>query len=506
MSDTSTDSEDEGYVLVDNNEVAPIDISVQDTMNQILYWIGFRTEAQRTSLIEDAFESFDDFKSLTEKDISTMSSDFSSRTVANGKITFGTRRSKQLKALVHWVHDFYRVSGNPTIVGLSTGVFRLQLDRALARAEIRKSMILQSKTSATAATPGPLENEKQWKPWEEKFCNYARSHIGSNGIPLSYVIRENEVPDIEGMHPDFVSQTISCAPLTGEYYSADRRTVFNMIVSFTTGQPSRDWIKNTLRYSDGRRSMIALRTHFAGEGNASRNMAEAERMHESIHYRGERALSFETFLTQCQKMFNIFEKEGEEMSDEAKVRFLFRKVQHAGLRSSIDALKASQTTGTELTYTMAANHLSTAVSELPEYIAKNARNVSGIHQGDGGGKGDIYNKDGTINTGHIPTWKTLPFKDRKIVNDERRRLGIKYNDKGKGNAGKGGGPRNKNAANTNRMKQLEDQNLKYKRQIKAMKRVNHDDEGSTETETDIDAGDQFGGKASRKKKVRIQDA
>ena len=58
------------------------------------------------------------------------------------------------------------------------------------------------------------------------------------------------------------------------------------------------------------------------------------------------------------------------MSDEAKVRFLFRKVQHDGLRSSIDALKALETAGTVITYTMAANHLSTAVSELPEYLAK----------------------------------------------------------------------------------------------------------------------------------------
>ena len=94
-------------------------------------------------------------------------------------------------------------------------------------------------------------------------------------------------------------------------------------------------------------------------------------------------------------MFNIYEKEGEEMSDETKVRFLFRKVQHTGIRSSIDALKASQTMGTAILYTMAANHFSTATSELPEYIANNARNVSGVQVGDGTkGEDGIYNWDG----------------------------------------------------------------------------------------------------------------
>ena len=97
-----------------------------------------------------------------------------------------------------------------------------------------------TKTSADAASLGPLENEKQWKHWEENFANYARSHIGASGVPLSYVICENDQPDTIRNHPDFVTKTVACAPLTGEYYMADRTSVFNMIVSFTTGQPSGD--------------------------------------------------------------------------------------------------------------------------------------------------------------------------------------------------------------------------------------------------------------------------
>ena len=125
-------------------------------------------------------------------------------------------------------------------------------------------------------------------------------------------------------------------------------------------------------------------------------------------------------------MFNIYEKEGEEMSDEANVRFLFWKVRHTGLRNSIVALKYSQTMGTTISYTMAANHLSTATSELPEYIANNSRIISGVQVGDGakGGYG-INNEDVSINTGHIPSWILLPLKDQNIVIDERKRLSIR---------------------------------------------------------------------------------
>ena len=54
--------------------------------------------------------------------------------------------------------------------------------------------------------------------------------------------------------------------------------------------------------------MEALRRHFAGEGNATRNLAEDERLNESLHYKSDRAMYFEIFITQCQKMFNIYEK------------------------------------------------------------------------------------------------------------------------------------------------------------------------------------------------------
>ena len=79
--------------------------------------------------------------------------------------------------------------------------------------------------------------------------------------------------------------TTACAPLSGESYMAERVTVFNMLVSFTTGHPSQNWIKSTLRFCDGRRSMKALRDHFEGEGNASRDKNVADRLKESLHYK-----------------------------------------------------------------------------------------------------------------------------------------------------------------------------------------------------------------------------
>ena len=136
-------------------------------------------------------------------------------------------------------------------------------------------MANQTKTSADAEFPRPLENLKQWKHWEETIVNYDRSRIRANVVPLSYVIRKNEEPDINGEHPEFINKIVARALLQVEYYAADRMYVFNMVLSFTTGQPSSDWIKTTTKHSDRRCSMETICRHFSGEGNATRNLAEA---------------------------------------------------------------------------------------------------------------------------------------------------------------------------------------------------------------------------------------
>ena len=275
-----------------------------------------------------------------------------------------------------------------------------------------------------------------------------------------------------------------------------------MLTSFTTGQPSGDWIKSTARHSDGRRSMKQLRDHFSGEGNATRNIAEADRLKETLHYKSERAMPFETFLTQCEKMYNIYDKEGEKMEDDAKIRFLFKNIQHSDLKITIAALK-TRMIDTNITYTEAANHIATAVSELPEYIAKN-RNISGVGTTTDTTKGssNIRKPDGTIITGHIPNWRSLSQADRAIVYAERERLGLNKNKRGNKNA---------NGSNTNaesnRSKQLAEQNKKLKRQIKALKRstINNDDTTNNDDNSNgdaTDAGDQFGGKNSKKSKKK----
>ena len=102
-------------------------------MGKIYDQIGFNAEEQRNSIYDDSIDSFSDIRMFTENNISDLSTDFSGRAQDNGKTNFGTLRTKQMKALLHWVPDFHRISGDLTIIEINEFMFIKQLDTTLYR-------------------------------------------------------------------------------------------------------------------------------------------------------------------------------------------------------------------------------------------------------------------------------------------------------------------------------------------------------------------------------------
>ena len=130
-------------------------------------------------------------------------------------------------------------------------------------------------------------------------------------------------------------------------------------------------------------------------------------------------MPWETFLDRMQKMFNIYKEEGKEMTENAKLWELFKCTKHTQLVKSVKALEVRYDMD-GLTYTQAANHLTAAVSELPDY--QMAHSVSNVKTGSGQGRkptrvrcdrNSIYATDGMIWTAHYDKWATMKDSDKE---------------------------------------------------------------------------------------------
>ena len=236
-----------------------------------------------------------------------------------------------------------------------------------------------------------------------------------------------------------MARSIACAPLNNATFCADARKVHQLLMNFLVAESAEQWIKNLAPRVNGRLDMEALRNHYGGKGNASRCTATAEKLRETLHYKSERSMPFSTFLDHMQKMFNNFQVEGEELTENAKVRELLKRVQNNQLQDTVKALRVRFDID-GISYTEAANHLPSAVSELPEYLL--ARRVSSLKRIRGGGsekgknkfkRDSIYADDGTIFTGYYSNWKSLSKEDREKVIAEWKKKntngGVKNNNK-----------------------------------------------------------------------------
>ena len=183
--------------------------------------------------------------------------------------------------------------------------------------------------------------------------------------------------------------------------------------------------------------MKALRSHYSGEGNTTRRIADAERARDSLHYKNGKSMPFSNFLDSLQRMFNTFKKEGEEITEPAKVRILLKKVEHPQLQNAVIALRIRAQMD-DISFTDCANHLSVVVSELPDYqsnrkiSATDSSKKAKVKHIRGGGSGDLASRrkgihmpDGSIWTGYYWDWETMPEKDKNTVMETRKKNKMK---------------------------------------------------------------------------------
>ena len=410
-------------------------------VDQCLQWISFTDVQHCNSIIaEGGFNSLNDFFDVTETDIRDMAESFSKRSPAANRINFRMRRIKWLIAMMHWCQDHQRCSEEPNFA--NADAFKEALQVSAQRALLRKNNSDQVDTISKAADPGKFKDEKKWPDWEPALVNYLSTIPGVKDIPLSYVVHANEDPDHKtNFEGDFVARSIACAPLNNATFRANARKVHQLLMSFLVAESAEQWIKNLAPRVNGRLDMEALHNHYGGKGNASPCIATAEKLRETLHYKSERSMPFSTFLDRMQKMFNIFQEEGEELTENAKVRELLKRVQNNQLQDTVKALRV-QFDLDGISYTEAANHLTSVISELPKYLL--AHRISSLKRIRGGGsekgknkfkRDSIYADDGTIFTGYYSNWKSLSKEDRDKVIAERKKKNTpgvaKYDNKHK---------------------------------------------------------------------------
>ena len=156
----------------------------------------------------------------------------------------------------------------------------------------------------------------------------------------------------------------------------------------------------------------------------------------------------------------FFEEEGVTIEEGDMICFPLKWFQNSELNNSMEELKVQMETNTsgKVSYNTAANRWNKAVSKFPSYLFSNSI-VSYFSTGSGYQE-DVWKACGTIKTGHTPNWKIVFNADKKKFIPERNSQVVKLV-----------GRKGRNTGNElDNIKELKNQNSKFKSKIKALKK------------------------------------
>jgi hypothetical protein len=166
----------------------------------------------------------------------------------------------------------------------------------------------------------PFKKETKWCSWKENVITYLNSKRGQGGIPLSYVIHENDVPKIQLTYLMVHEQLISCAILTGTEFNTNNGMVFDLLQSLTLNGPAWTWINAFQITWDGQNAWKSLLNFCEGDSTKTRNKQECYDAIAKANYQGpKRNFDFNTYMSIHQHAHQDLIRLGEPIPENKKV-------------------------------------------------------------------------------------------------------------------------------------------------------------------------------------------
>lgn len=317
-------------------EDALINCGISDTIGVAA--VDRRSNANRIS--DEMFDGqFETFKDITYKDLVTDLRTYSELTAAEGRIRLTVRQKKNIRALLQWVKDEYRYGRDPSSLQFPVD----QVDNLIRRNKTHDAFIEKSRDLVNAAEPEKFKSTMKWSDWKPTFINYLRLIPGRDGIPLSYICRENDDPD-PTPQPDFLDEYVNIAPLTGDAYEIDNLEVMTYLMKYITdNETAESTVQATSNIRDGRSAFKALMKLYEGIGLHGVDITKADLILQNLYYHGEKKphMWWTEFEKQLTWAFGVFDKHEKRVvfSNEQRLRTLLKKVKADFLeqtKSSID--------------------------------------------------------------------------------------------------------------------------------------------------------------------------
>ena len=172
-------------------------------------------------------------------------------------VTFSSASIRRLNAFKHWAEECY-MCGLDTSPLLFTQPILTDYINHLHADEIEKA----ARKDQTPTMSDPLKNEKDWFKFWEKLKNYVGRIRGTAKIPLTYTVRDHNVPTASMLTNTYDTHTmkiIDIVLLLGDHYWVDNMSLSEILKGLVIDGFGWSFVKQYDKKMDGRLAVLALR-------------------------------------------------------------------------------------------------------------------------------------------------------------------------------------------------------------------------------------------------------
>jgi hypothetical protein len=476
------------------------------TTNAMLTWCRVPNNRRAAVIAELAPGGLQELEAYTSDEIREAIKGFKTLSNQADRFNLTALATKRITQLALWVKDRVRLDQAVSFPnGTSNEDFNTEIAQSQQREDIRKTRKKAAESLATLKVDPILKSSAGWEVWLDAIRAALTVAYGEKGVPLLYVIREDEASTYP-IGTTWEELAIAATPLGGLKYDADRQTVHLFILNnVAEDSDAYAYIYPLIGRNNGRLDMMALSDRYENDATIQARVNQANKTWDVLVYKNERAMSFETFCKKLTKTLQHFDKAGRAKHNGDVIDWIWSHVQSTELSQLLSALKVSQSlnprTPLEILHEIAKEipNISKGSNFQPR-VSEVGQTSGFTFDGDAPANG-AHNNEGKLFCGsyHPNRWfsdELKPFRD-EITKIRQENPGHRGNKSMKGNGKQSGKQTGKQVRR--KVQQLKKSNEALNRKLSALK-AKVEEETSTATgtnETPADnAGDAFGGRDS----------
>ena len=370
---------------------------------QIMTHLGFTNAASRNAIINDFLsDGLVGLEHTTLEDVRDAYTSYAKHTDGAFPIQLTTLQKQRLKSLTLWVKDMIRAQ---LPVQFPNGTTRNQVINTLNSVQVREEMRKEQKRVGESYLDHKfntkLKSQSQYEKFKQELESTLALIIGSQGVPISYVIWEDAVANYDASLP-YEQAVIQAVEVAGPKFAVDARTVHQIILNNVhEDSDAYTYIKPLLHHRDGRRDMIALRERYDSDASRQTIINAAKTTLDTLRYKSERSFLFERFSSRLQKAYDDLESNQRPAHNGDIVDALWPRIQDSALASYVSSLKVDYQRNPRSYKLILQDIASEVANRMKTPFAPGSRNINAVYTRDGECPSNgVHNDDGSIFIGN----------------------------------------------------------------------------------------------------------